>query len=88
MSDVKFSAQWALLGVLICFIVFGLGFWVFNQALPGYKMLAYPGIVATRFFSEEINFWPKLSIMLTGQYIAYFLGIYSVRKIMAIRSKG
>jgi len=44
--------------------------------------MLYPGIITTRLFSEEINFWPKLGIMLAGQYFLCFLGIFSVKKLL------
>jgi hypothetical protein len=49
-------------------------------------LLAYPGIVAARFFSEEIDFWPKLGIMLVGQYFAFFIVLFTAR--IALRFRG
>jgi hypothetical protein len=85
MSDIKFGALWALSGLAIGFIAFSVSYWVFENAIPGYKIMLYPGIVTARFFSEEIDFWPKLSIMLTGQYVFYFSVIFLAKKLMNLR---
>ncbi len=81
MDDIKFSAKWACTGAIIALVVFGINFWVVQGALPGYKILAYPGILITRLFSEEIDFWPKLSILVFGQYTIYFLVILGCKKL-------
>jgi hypothetical protein len=81
MSDTKFSAFWALVVVAITFFVFCINFWVIHGNLPGYIIFVYPGIATTRLFSEEIAYWPKLSIMLTGQYLAYFVMFLMVKKL-------
>ena len=62
----------ALAVVALTFALFCLNYWVLAGTLPGYRLLAYPGIVTTRLFSEEIAFWPKLAILLSGQFVAYF----------------
>ncbi|OUS30744.1 hypothetical protein A9Q98_04360 [Thalassotalea sp. 42_200_T64] len=82
MSDIKFSALWAVSGVVIGFSAISISYWLLHSTIPGYEFLAGPGIVAANFFSEEIDFWPKISIMLTGQYLAYFVAIFAVRKLI------
>ena len=81
MSDLRFSAQWATTGAVIVLVALGINFWIAQGSFPGYKIMAYPGIATTRFFSEEINFWPKVAIMLSGQYMAYFTTILVGRKL-------
>ena len=67
-------------------VLFSLSYGILHGNVPGYKIINYPGIVATRFFSEEIDFWPKLIIMLTGQFTCYFLATLAIspltRKIL------
>lgn len=87
MSDIKFAALWALSGLAIGFLAFSASYWIFESAIPGYKMMLYPGIVTTRFFSEEIDFWPKLSIMLAGQYFFYFLAVFLTKKLVRFNRK-
>jgi hypothetical protein len=85
MADVKFSALWALTGVVIALITFAAGYWIYEEPVAGYKIVAYPGIVATRLFSEELDFWPKLSVLLGGQYIFCFIALLSLKKFMKQR---
>lgn len=82
MSDLKYSLLWAIAIVVITVLVFAINYNGYPGIFPIYKVLAWPGIVALRLFSEEINFMPKLSILLLGQFLAYFLAIFLVRKIV------
>ena len=81
MSDLKFSSLWAIVIVVITALVFAINYNGYPGIFPIYKILAWPGIVTLRLFSEEINFIPKLSILMLGQFLAYFLVIFLVRKI-------
>jgi hypothetical protein len=82
MSDLKYSLLWAIAIVVITVLVFAINYNGYPGIFPIYKVLAWPGIVTLRLFSEEINFMPKLSILLLGQFLAYFLAIFLVRKIV------
>ena len=86
-SDIKVAALWAFSGVAIAIAAFSTNYWVLGGSLPGYKLMVYPGIVATRLFSEEIDFASKLSVMLAGQYLGFFVFILVGRKL-AKRVKG
>lgn len=81
MSDLKFSALWAFSGAFIGFVTIVISYWFLHTAMPGYHFLVGPGIAAANLFTEEINLWPKISIMLIGQYLAYFVVIFIGRKI-------
>lgn len=82
MSDLKYSSLWAIAIVVLTVLVFAINYNGYPGIFPVYKVLAWPGIVTLRLFSEEINFMPKLSILLFGQFLAYFFAIFLVRKIM------
>ena len=82
MSDLKFSSLWATAIVVLTVLVFAINYNGYPVIFPIYKILAWPGIVTLRLFSEEINFMPKLSILLLGQFLAYFLAIFLARKIV------
>lgn len=87
MSDIKFSALWALSGVVIGFTAIAISYWLLHQAMPGYYLFVGPGILTANLFTEEINLWPKISIMLTGQYLTYFAIILIVRKLIKRSAK-
>ena len=80
-ADIKFASVCAIAGTAVAFAAFAVNFWVVQGPFPGYKILTYPGIVTAGIFSEEINFWPKLSIMLIGQFLFYFVSALVVRII-------
>ncbi|MBB3169566.1 hypothetical protein [Simiduia aestuariiviva] len=70
--------------VLITALCFFIDFYCLSGQMPGYKILAYPGIAWLRLFSEEINFWPKLGLLLLGQFLAYAL--LALVAIVGVRS--
>jgi len=80
MSNLKFSGLWAVLGLVLGLAAFVISYWFSDGTVPAYKILAGPGIFTLRMFSEEISFWPKLSIMMTGQYLSYFGVIFIGKK--------
>lgn len=82
MSDLKYSSLWAIAIVVITVLVFAINYNGYPDIFPIYKVLAWPGIVTLRLFSEEINFIPKLSILMIGQFLTYFFAIFLVRKIV------
>ena len=82
-TDLKFAACCALAAALIAFVALAFNFWVVEGPYPGYKILTYPGIITASLFSEEINFWPKLGIMLTGQFTLCFLVILASRIVIS-----
>lgn len=82
MSDLKYSSLWGIALVVLTVLVFAINYNGYPGFLPVYKILAWPGIVTLRLFSEEINFMPKLSILLLAQFFSYFLAIFLVRKIV------
>jgi hypothetical protein len=46
----------------------------FSGPLPGYQILLFPGNLSLIYFwhpvfTEEINFWPKLFMLLCGQFV-------------------
>ncbi|GAA6151976.1 hypothetical protein [Pseudoteredinibacter isoporae] len=55
---------------------FHIGIWV-------YQVFALPGKWFLSFLSEEINFWPKLALLMSGQFvlsaIAAYLAAYVLR---------
>jgi hypothetical protein len=81
MNIVKYStSKLALLaGALATFIgaiTFGLSWNLWDMIggpLPGYKILLFPANMTLIYiwhplFTEELAFWPKLSLMLVGQF--------------------
>ncbi|GAA6204953.1 hypothetical protein [Thalassotalea sp. SU-HH00458] len=83
-KDLKFSLKWAFSGVVIGLIAFIYNYTMAPISLPGYEILAWPAMFGLQFFSEETAFWPKFIIFITSQYLAYFLMIFTFRKILRL----
>ena len=79
--DLRYSALWALVGAVIGFAALATNFWVVQGSYPGYRFFVYPGIVVSRLFSEELNFWPKLGVMILGQYLICLFSILVCRRL-------
>jgi hypothetical protein len=50
-------------------------FW--GGPMPGFQVLLFPGNLTLIYlwhplFTEEINFWPKLALLLFGQFVVVF----------------
>lgn len=87
LSDVKVTLLWALSGVVIGIIAFGYNYTFISTSLPGYAIFTAPARFALSFFSEETAFWPKMLIFMLGQYIGYFLMIFSVKKLWSLAKR-
>ena len=66
------------------------GFW--GGPMPGFQVLLFPGHLTLVYiwhplFTEEINFWPKLALLLLGQFSVVFcfvgLFVYLAKKLRA-----
>ena len=65
------------ISVIIGLIAFSLSWnlWeFFSGPLPGYQVLLFPGNLTLIYFwhpifTEEVNFWPKLFMLLLGQFV-------------------
>lgn len=79
----------ALLGLLM-FTASWLLWDAINGPLPGYDVILAPGNLTLIYiwhplFTEEINFWPKLLLLMLGQFVVAALTAaslnFSIRKI-------
>ena len=84
MADVKRACFWATICVIAGVVVF-----VLNRLygpVAAYSIILAPGNLLLGLFTEEINFWPKLSMLLSFQFLVSFTAIYvflkSVRRFM------
>ena len=75
---IKFSLTIATIWVLIALVVFiinwhvvGGGWWLFSYALA-------PGNFVLSLFTEEIDFWPKFALLMSGQFFVTFAISYDL----------
>lgn len=76
-KSVKVVIYSGLIAMIIGLIVFTLSWnlWgFFDGPLPGYRIFLFPGNLTLTYFwhpifTEEVNFWPKLFMLLFGQFI-------------------
>lgn len=72
-SIVQCSIIVAIIASIVGLAVFLLNFYCFNGNMPFYRVFNFPGLMFLKLFSEEIDFWPKLGLLISGQFGAYFL---------------
>jgi len=82
MSDLKYSSLWAIAILVVTILMFALNYNGYPGVFPVYKILAWPGIVTLRLVSEEMVFLPKFLILLSGQFLAYFLVVFAFIKLV------
>ncbi len=82
MSDLKYSLLWSVVIVVLTILVFAMNYNGYPNVFPVYKILAWPGIVTLRIFSEEITFFPKFLILMSGQFLAYFFVSFAFIKMI------
>jgi len=87
MTNSKFAAKWALVGLGLALFSFLFNYHLAPVSLPGYELLAGPAMLAVSFFSEETPFWPKLAIFLLGQYLIYFLILWLTKLFISLLKK-
>ncbi|WP_419147792.1 hypothetical protein [Pseudoalteromonas 'SMAR'] len=76
-KTVKFSCYVGLTAVIIGLIAFSLSWnlWDFwgGRPMPGVQLILLPGNLTLKYFwhplfTEEVNFWPKLLMLMLGQF--------------------
>lgn len=75
-KSVKIAIFSGLIAMIIGLITFSLSWrlWAFfDGPLPGYRVLLFPGNLTLTYFwhpifTEEVNFWTKLFMLLFGQF--------------------
>ncbi len=79
MTDEKRAAFWAAVSVLAGAVVFTLN--RLYGPIVVYSVFLAPGNLVMGLFTEEINFWPKLTMLLGFQFLVCFAAIYAVIKL-------
>ena len=76
-KSVKVAIYYGVISIVIGLIAFSLSWnlWeFFGGPLPGYRIFLFPGNLTLTYFwhpifTEEVNLWPKLFMLLFGQFI-------------------
>jgi hypothetical protein len=76
-KSVRVAMKLGLIAVIIGLFIFTLSWnlWgFFGGPLPGYQIFLFPGNLTLIYFwhpifTEEVNFWPKLIMLLLGQFV-------------------
>ncbi|WP_199610432.1 hypothetical protein [Flocculibacter collagenilyticus] len=64
-------------GAIISFI----NWTIWGGGLPSYPFFLFPGNLVLSLFTEEIDFWPKLILQLTGQFCVVAMATLVVAKL-------
>lgn len=78
-----------IIATIIGVIAFSLSWnlWEFFEGpLPGYQIFLFPGNLTLIYFwhplfTEEVNFWPKLFMLLLGQFLVVTTFVISINYI-------
>lgn len=71
-ANIRILALYA--GLVVGAVAFALNWLVWEGLMPGYSVLLFPGNLTLSYlwhplFTEEIDFWPKLALQLSGQFM-------------------
>lgn len=74
---IKLSLLTGITATIIALVAFTANWHLFDylgQPLPGYQLLLWPGNLSLVYlwhpiFTEELAFWPKLALLLFGQFV-------------------
>jgi len=75
--SIKIAIYSGLVAAIVGLIAFTLSWnlWeLFSGPLPGYSIFLFPGNLSLIYFwhpifTEEVNFWPKLLMLILGQFV-------------------
>ena len=95
-KSVKVAIYYGVISIVIGLIAFSLSWnlWeFFGGPLPGYRIFLFPGNLTLTYFwhpifTEEVNLWPKLFMLLVGQFIVVTSGmtvITSLKKLFGTK---
>ncbi|MDP5210556.1 hypothetical protein [Microbulbifer sp. 2205BS26-8] len=70
-------------------LLIGMAAFFYNWNLYGggwqyFRIFLFPGNVVLSLFTEEMDFWPKFLLQMSGQFLVSFLATYSVLKSTAL----
>jgi len=57
-----------VIALLVGAVVFTLSWTIFGGGMPEYRFFLFPGNLVLSMFTEEIDFWLKLVLLLIGQF--------------------
>ncbi len=81
MGPAKRAAIFAAIITLLAAGLFLFCYWIDDGLLPLYRLVAWPGVTWAQFFSAELDDWPKLVIVLVGQFLFCFIAIIAVNSL-------
>jgi hypothetical protein len=90
-----YSGAIALIIGLITFTLSWNLWFFFTRPFPGYQFFLFPGNLTLIYFwhplfTEEINFWPKLLMLLFGQFVVvtiFVIAVINIKKRLTDKKK-
>ncbi|MFS1523101.1 hypothetical protein ACL7TT_03145 [Microbulbifer sp. 2304DJ12-6] len=76
------------LTVSVAALLLGMAAFFYNWNIHGggwhyFRIFLFPGNLVLSLFTEEIDFWPKFLLQMSGQFLVSFSATYSVLKSTA-----
>lgn len=89
-KSTKIACYAGICAAIIGLIAFSLSWQLFDYLagpLPGYQIWLFPGNLTLVYiwhplFTEELNFWPKLILLLFGQFMVVFCVVALINKLI------
>ncbi|MFA0813144.1 hypothetical protein [Microbulbifer epialgicus] len=83
-KDVKFSITISALTLLIGLVVFTYNWVIVGGGWEYFGVFLFPGNLVLSLFTEEIDFWPKFLLQMSGQFVVAFSVAYFARRVLKI----
>ncbi|BBM03604.1 hypothetical protein [Microbulbifer sp. GL-2] len=79
-KDVNFSIVAGVIALLVGLVAFTYNWVIIGGGWQYFGVFLFPGNLVLSMFSEEIDFWPKFALQMSGQFLVTFFIAYLVRK--------
>ncbi|WP_445358261.1 hypothetical protein [Microbulbifer sp. ANSA005] len=72
-KGLRLSLVVGVISLTIGLLAFAYNWKIIGGGWPYFGTVLFPGNLVLSFFSEEIDFWPKFALQMSGQFLVSFL---------------
>ncbi|WP_444894011.1 hypothetical protein ACJJIE_06545 [Microbulbifer sp. TRSA001] len=72
-KGLRFALVVGVISLTIGLLAFAYNWKIIGGGWPYFGTFLFPGNLVLSFFSEEIDFWPKFALQMSGQFLVPFL---------------
>ncbi|WP_444922038.1 hypothetical protein ACJJID_06835 [Microbulbifer sp. CnH-101-G] len=81
-KDVRQSIAIGVIALLIGIAAFAYNWLIVGGGWQYFRVFLFPGNLVLSLFTEEIDFWSKLALQMSGQFVVTFSATYLVRRAL------